>query len=708
MVRRFAASLALSSLVPVLAVVAALSGSAAPRAWWMSLGVGVAVACACAGLATAYLVRRYRPALVALREGFQDLAATGIAAVPVVGHDELQGLIESFNHCARRVRTQHANLQTLSEVDRLLLQPGGLEPVLDSILTRVQRVTGCSSAGIVLRDPDAPWRGRVYVAAKNCRDLPVSRVALDDDMMTTLAAESEGLTVTRCEDTRHSFLVPLKSLGAEFFWVWPVKLEAHLEAILAVGYQEPPITDPHIARCGTEFAARLAIALTKSARDEQLYRQAHYDPLTGLPNRVLFCSRLSTELQSASLGVTNGAVLYIDLDHFKKINDTVGHAAGDQVLSIAAQRLRACIKEGDTVGRLGGDEFAIILRDVASAEAAHAIAQRIVLSLQQPVSVADRDHTVCASIGIARFPQDGEAIDALLRNADTAMYRAKDLGRGRAMFYDVNMGGQRPAPTDSGLHLALRRREFSLFYQPQYSIADGSLTGLEALLRWQTQREGMRHPGDFVPAAEESGLIVDIGGWVLETACAQLAAWREQGLSPPRLALNVSLQQLRHPDFVRNVRRVLDRFALPGDILELDIDERVLADPANSAMIERLAQTGACLALDGFGTGYSSLGYLREHPISAVKIDRSFLINVPQDSRAATLIETIIVMAHSLQKRVVAEGIETIEQLDFLRERHCDCAQGYYLARPLPAASVTELLSSRIYDNSTEEARAAG
>jgi EAL domain-containing protein (putative c-di-GMP-specific phosphodiesterase class I) len=315
---------------------------------------------------------------------------------------------------------------------------------------------------------------------------------------------------------------------------------------------------------------------------------------------------------------------------------------------------------------------------------------------------------VCASIGIARFPQDGEAIDALLRNADTAMYRAKDLGRGRAMFYDVNMGGQRPAPTDSGLHLALRRREFSLFYQPQYSIADGSLTGLEALLRWQTQREGMRHPGDFVPAAEESGLIVDIGGWVLETACAQLAAWRDQGLSPPRLALNVSLQQLRHPDFVRNVRRVLDRFALPGDILELDIDERVLADPANSAMIERLAQTGACLALDGFGTGYSSLGYLREHPISAVKIDRSFLINVPRDSRAATLIETIIVMAHSLQKRVVAEGIETIEQLDFLRERQCDCAQGYYLARPLPAASVTELLSSRVYDNSSDETRAAG
>ncbi len=706
MVRRLAATLVLSTLVPVLVVVATLSASGAPRAW-VGLGAGIATAALCAALATIYLVRRYRPGLLALRDAIQDLAAHGFAEAPAVGRDDLQSLIETFNRCAQRVRAQHANQQTLSEVDRLLLQPGGLEPVMDAILTRVQRVTGCSSAGFVLRDPDAPWRGRVYVAAMNCRDLPVSRVALDDDMMITLAAEPEGLTVARCEETRHSFLVPLKSLGSEFFWVWPVKIEANVEAILAVGYQEPPIADPRIARCGTEFAARLAIALTKSARDEQLYRQAHFDPLTGLPNRVLFCSRLSTELQSATLGVTQGAVLYIDLDHFKKINDTVGHAAGDQVLSIAAQRLRACIKDGDTVGRLGGDEFAVILRDVASADAAHAIAQRIVQSLQQPVSLPGGDHTVCASIGIARFPQDGEAIDALLRNADMAMYRAKDLGRGRAMFYEASMGGQRRMPSDSGLHLALRRREFSLFYQPQYSIADGSLTGLEALLRWQTQREGLRHPGEFVPAAEESGLIVDIGGWVLETACAQLAAWRDQGLSPPQLALNVSLQQLRHPDFVRNVRRVLDRFGLPGSVLELDIDERVLADPANAAMIEHLAQTGACLALDGFGTGYSSLGYLRRHPISAVKIDRSFLVNVPQDAAAATLIETIIVMAHSLHKRVVAEGIETIEQLDFLRERDCDSAQGYYLARPLPAAAVTELLSSRIYDNSAEETRAA-
>ena len=708
MARRFALAIGLCTLMPVLVGLAVLGGRAGPRGLLLGLAAGLLAALVCTLAAVAYLVRRYQPSLVALRDGFQDLALTGFAQAPAVGREDMHSLIEVFNRCAERVRQQHANLQTLSEVDRLLLQPGGLEPVLEAILTRVQRVTGCNSTGIVLRDPDAPWRGRVYLAARSQRDLPVSRVALDDGMMSTLAAEPEALTVTRCEDTRHSFLAPMKSLGSEFFWVWPVKRATHVEAILAVGYKDPPLADPQIAHCGSEFAARLAIALAKSAREEQLYRQAHFDPLTGLPNRVLFCSRLSAQLQIAATGMAEGAVLYIDLDHFKKINDTVGHAAGDQVLSIAAQRLRACVKEGDTVARLGGDEFAVILRDVVSAEAADAVAQRIVSSLRQPLQLAGLEHTVCASIGIALFPRDGEAIETLLRNADTAMYRAKDLGRSRAMFYDANMGGPRNTLSDTGLQLALRRREFSLFYQPQYSILDGSLTGLEALLRWQTQRDGVRQPGEFVPAAEESGLIVDIGGWVLESACAQLASWREQGLSPPRLALNVSLQQLRHPEFVRSIRRMLDRFGLPAESLELDIDEQVLADPSNAPMIERLAQTGVCLALDGFGTGYSSLNYLRQHPIHTVKIDRSFLAKVPQDSTAATMIETVIVMAHSLQKRVVAEGIETIEQLDFLRERHCDSAQGYYLARPLPAPAMTELLSSRIYDNDGEDARAAG
>jgi diguanylate cyclase (GGDEF)-like protein len=484
-----------------------------------------------------------------------------------------------------------------------------------------------------------------------------------------------------------------------------------VEAILTVGYREAPATtDPYLASSGTQFAERLAVALSKNARDERLYRQAHYDPLTALPNRILFRDRLAQELANSTAGLSRGALLYIDLDHFKRVNDSVGHNAGDQLLTIVAQRLRSCTKEGDTVARLGGDEFTVILRNVVDPDAARAIGDRIIQLLQLPVNIGGRDHFVCASIGITLFPDDGSTIDDLMRNADTAMYRAKDSGRGCTMFFDPHLAGSSVAATETGLQRALRRREFSLFYQPQFSVANGSLSGVEALLRWQTPRDGMRPPGEFVPAAEESGLIIDIGSWVLDAACAQLAIWREQNIAPPRLALNVSAQQLKHIEFPKLVRRALDKYGIPPALLELELTESVFADEAAGATLGRLAQLGVHLSLDDFGTGYSSLSYLRQYPIGTVKVDRTFLEEVPQNAASSTLVETIIVMAHALGKRVVAEGIETVEQLDFLRERRCDVAQGFFLARPLSGQAVTELLLARTMSANPElsDIRAAG
>ena len=655
---------------------------------------GCAVGLLCAAVAVAYMLYCYMPGIQALLRGLQQFDAGDGPQLPDVGRDDWRAMIGAFNRGIGAVQERVRSLETLAEIDRLLL-PGttDLEQALDVILARVQRLTACRTAGIVLRDLEAPGRGRVFMAANGDAGLPLARVALDARMMETLAVETAGLTVTRCEDVRHSFLRPLREQGAEFFWVWPVLLDDALRAILAIGFPEAPSASPQIIRSGDELVQRLDAVLARSARDDRLYRQAHYDPLTGLPNRVLFASTLLPEIDSAAAGITRGSVLYVDLDHFKKVNDTAGHAAGDQLLCIVAQRLRACVKDSDTVARLGGDEFAVILRDVDVTQAT-AVSGRIVESLQQAVRIDGRDHHVCASIGMAMFPQDGNSLNELLRNADIAMYRAKEQGRGRAVIYDRSMGGALAAPTETGLQLALRQREFSLFYQPQYATRDGGLTGLEGLLRWQTERAGMRVPGDFVPAAEESGLIVDIGGWVLEAACEQLAQWRGQGLSPPPLSLNVSVQQLRHPGFVRTVRQALARHELPGDLLELDIEESAFAEQECAPIIGRLATLGVRLALDGFSTGYASLSYLRQYPVASVKLDRAFLKNVPGDDAAAQLVETVIVIAHSLGKRVVAEGIETIEQLDFLRGKGCDSVQGFYLARPLQAAAMTELLVS--------------
>ena len=662
---------------------------------WVLVPFAVLVLLAGAGLAALHVRRKHVRPMKRLLTALPALQARQHRPLEMVGSDEPRELINSFNLCAGSLVEQFHALETLGEIDRLLLGSAELEQVLDAILSRVQSVSRCHCVGITLRDSDAPGRARVYLAARNLVDLPVSRVELDDDMITKLAAEIRGLTITRCEETRHSFLKPLKDLGADFFWVWPVVVGERVEAILAVGYREAPAADPHLARNGGQFADRLAVALSKSARDERLYRQAHYDPLTSLPNRILFRDRLAQEIANATAGLNRGALFYIDLDHFKRVNDSVGHGAGDQLLTIVAQRLRSCVKEGDTVARLGGDEFTVILRNVSDPDAARAVAERIIESLKLPVNIGGRDHFVCASIGITLFPDDASTIDDLMRNADTAMYRAKDLGRGCVTFFDLHMAPKPAEPTDTGLQRALRRREFSLFYQPQFGVASGALAGVEALLRWQTPRDGMRNPAEFVPAAEESGLIIDIGGWVLEAACAQLASWRDQNIAPPRMALNVSVQQLKHVEFPKLVKRALEKYALPPAMLELELTESVFADAAAGATLARLEQLGVHLALDDFGTGYSSLSYLRQYPIGTVKIDRTFLEEVPQNPASATLVETIIVMAHALGKRVVAEGIETADQLEFLRERRCDVAQGFYLARPLSSQVVTELLQAR-------------
>jgi len=665
------------------------------RNYWAVLPYILGALVLCGLVGAHYLAHGYLRSLRQLRVGLPALQARRFEPLPSVGIDEPRELIAHFNQSAANLQEQFHALETLGEIDKLLLGSAELEQVLEGILARVQTVTRCHCVGITLRDADAPGRGRVYLAGTNLTDLPVTRVELDDDMLTTLIAESRGLTVARCEETRHSFLKPLKEIGAEFFWVWPVNVSERVEAILAVGYREAPAADPYLARSGSQFAERLAVALSKSARDERLYRQAHYDPLTSLPNRILFRDRLAQEIANATAGLSRGALLYIDLDHFKRVNDSVGHSAGDQLLTIVAQRLRACVKEGDTVARLGGDEFTVILRNVADPSAARTVGERIIETLQLPVNIGGRDHFVCASIGITLFPDDGSIIDDVMRNADTAMYRAKDLGRGCTMFFDPNMNVKATIPTETGLHRALRRREFSLFYQPQFTVSNGALAGVEALLRWQTARDGMRQPSEFVPAAEESGLIIDIGGWVLDAACAQLASWRDQNIAPPRLALNVSAQQLKHSEFPKLVRRALDKYGLAPALLELELTESVFADDAAGVTLERLHQMGVHLALDDFGTGYSSLSYLRQYPIGTVKVDRTFLEEVPQNPASSTLVETIIVMAHALGKRVVAEGIETAEQLEFLRERRCDIAQGFYLARPLSSQVVTELLQAR-------------
>src|SRR5688572_8951910 len=656
----------------------------------------------------AVIAERYLPAMQALHHGLVRLRERRFETIPRLAITEFAPLEREFNITSLYLQRDWRAFEVLGEVDRALLAASEIDRALDVVLPKFRELTRSQCVGVVLIDPTAHLHGRLFMAALGANELPVQRVTFDNSMIATVRESPDGLTIARIEETRHSFLGSMRDCGAEFFWLWPVVAEERLAALLLVGYHGEPARDPAVADYGAAFAERLRAALSNSARDERLYRQAHYDPLTQLPNRALFRDRLSQELAASATGLTRGALMYVDLDHFKRVNDTLGHSAGDQLLSVVAHRLKACTKEGDTVARLGGDEFTVLLRNVGDAETARNIADRVIRSLALPANLGGRDYQMRASVGVTLFPDDGVDLEDVIRHADLAMYRAKAQGRGRAIFFERDMVQRRASFTDSGLHRALRRRELSLFYQPQFALADGRLCGVEALLRWQTRYDGIKLPGEFIPAAEHSGLITDIGGFVLDSACQQYSEWQRAGIAPRMFSVNVSVQQLKDQNFVNLVQKALHQHGITPACLELELVESVLADAEVEEPLRALSVLGVKLALDDFGTGYSSLNYLRRYPVHTVKLDRSFLDEVPQNDSAGALVESVITMAHTLGKRVTAEGVESGEQLDFLRSRGCEAAQGFYLARPMSASALTEILESRRPGSEIGDERAAG
>ncbi|MDP1707833.1 MAG: EAL domain-containing protein [Gammaproteobacteria bacterium] len=432
--------------------------------------------------------------------------------------------------------------------------------------------------------------------------------------------------------------------------------------------------------------------------EERLKQLALYDSLTGLPNRQLLDDRLRQIIRDADREDCQVAVLFMDIDYFKYVNDTFGHSAGDKLLKMVAEHLSNGLRTSDTIARLGGDEFAIVLPGIHHTDEVADMIRKIQKLLDLPFVIDDREIHVSVSIGITLYPLDEEGVEGLLKSADTAMYHAKESGRNTFRFYtpDLHNRASRRLTLESGLRRALERAELLLHYQPIVTLHTGAIIGMEALLRWDQPEEGLIAPLEFIPVAEETGLIVPIGAWVLQAACAQTRILQQMGLPPLRLAVNLSPRQLRQKDFLQTVRKALEESGFAASRLDLELTESMLMrDPEDAIQcLEALKMDGVSCSLDDFGTGHSSLSTLKRCPIDCLKIDRSFVRDIATDPNDAAIVKTIIAMARTLNMKVIAEGVETSEQLQFLREEGCDMAQGYYFSKPLPADEFAGLVQS--------------
>jgi len=434
----------------------------------------------------------------------------------------------------------------------------------------------------------------------------------------------------------------------------------------------------------------------RRAAEERVQFLAYYDALTGLPNRVLLQDRLAKALASARRHDEKVAILFLDLDRFKIINDSLGHSVGDLLLQHVAERLKKWTRAQDTVARIGGDEFLLVLTAVKDVPDAAVCAERIMDAMTAEFVVQGRSFTVSCSIGLSIFPEHGADGETLIKNADAAMYCAKDSGRNNFQFFTEDMNAQvvERLTLEHSLRLALEKQELSLVYQPQMDIATGRITGLEALLRWKHPELGLVPPDKFIRIAENSGLILPIGEWVLRSACSQARKWQDEGLPALPVAVNVSAVQFRQEGFPQVIRRVLDETGLGPEFLELELTESLLLSNADVTftVLRALNAMGLKLAIDDFGTGYSSLSYLKQFPVSKLKIDRSFLRDVAVNPDDAAITTAIISMAKSLNLKVIAEGVENEAQMSFLRALQCDEIQGYYFSKPLAVNEVADKL----------------
>lgn len=651
------------------------------------LPLSAALATALALLIGSVFIRRSHAPLRTLTEAARRIARRDFRQpIEIRSRDEYGRLARTFNRMAANLRDQFALLASLTRVDEAILSHGGAQQALDSLLPRMPQLIGSRVAGIVLFTGPASTELSFAVRASD----DIHRARLDDSSLEAAQLHGAGPHRRSCTDGCLSDLFAvLEPYAVRGVVLAPIVVRQGTRGYVLA-------SDEVRGRSSTEtiqgIAQRIAVAIGNDDHEQALWHEAHHDSLTGLANRTLLRQRLADALAQSAGNTESGALLFMDLDRFKAVNDSLGHAIGDSLLCEIATRLAEQVPSGATVSRFGGDEFAILLPR-SGRDAAFRAATQLLSSLRDPCRLQELSYVTQASVGIAMFPAHGATIDALLTNADIAMYRAKALGRARVCIYDDTMSDavRERLRLEERLHAAINEGQIHAHFQPKMD-AGGALVAAEALARWYTPDGQSQAPTSFIPLAEETGLIVPLGLALLRESCGQMRRWRDEGIPIAHVAVNISMVQMRDPGFANVVQQVLEEHGLPGSCLELELTESLFADDSATItqQLLQLSRAGVRIAVDDFGTGFSSMSRLRDYPINTLKIDRSFVDGCDTSRESRMLLKALIEVGHALGLDVVAEGVSEGAQLEVLRALGCNLVQGFLFAPALSPEAFME------------------
>jgi diguanylate cyclase (GGDEF)-like protein len=643
-------------------------------------------------------IRRTMVPLELLIDGTKKIAKGEYTHVKIGGSSEFSDLANAFNGMSTHIKHQFDTLQSLSLIDQEIVSNLDVEQIIDQVTSRMKQLKPDASFYIFRLSEEADSNTQCNVNIYSKTAITSMRIPVSSEEINAIKSYNLGHIGECSMESTFAHESLITELGDSHLWVAPILWQGEMCAFIAVGSKTPLDVNDECWQEFRELASRVGIVIAAQAREEQLLVQAQYDILTGLPNRILLQDRLRQAMEYYNRTNLPIWVLFLDLDRFKYVNDSMGHQAGDDLLVQISKRLQNTIRESDTVARFGGDEFVVILQDEVDDNLRLNIVSRLIEAVAVPMKVNNQELVTTCSIGISIYPNDGITAENLIKHADIAMYRAKELGKNNFQFFTQSMNemAAERMRMETYLRKSLEKDEFELYYQPKVDLVTQQIVGVEALLRWESHELGMVSPEKFIPLAEETGQISAIGEWVLRTACMQAVAWEEAGLGELLMAVNLSVRQFKQENLVETIKNVLAETGLKAERLELELTESLFMQEAENSIkiLHEIKALGIKISVDDFGTGYSNLAYLNSLPLDTLKIDKVFTDDIMLNSNKVPIVDTIISLAKNLSLKVVAEGVESEHQVSYLATRGCDQIQGYYFSKPAPAKSIEVLLNT--------------